>query len=294
MLLFQIFAKKQDDDAEYMKQYTGYISQFKPMSAGEIFASILSQKPDIIIFGETHTLELHRKIISEHLGQFKKEGFGCIALEYFSTDMQEMLDRAKETGDYAEVENHIKRYWDYDLGKAGQSILEMVKSAHRQGFDVLAIDASEEEIVEELGEMPAEVGLERMKYDGKVGRFREEKMAEALSRYKESGVIVLAGAGHTVEIKQNIGKNANVKTAFLIGGEKGGTNFFERAARDAEKENEWLLIEKRKGAPPEYNWEIDYTIHIPQTEGKSAERQKLEKMGNIRKAMRKEHELEKE
>lgn len=103
------------------------------------YADILEDS-DLVLFGESHTVELFRDELAANFSDIKAQGFD-VGMEMFPTDMQPLLDRYMQTGEgLGEIEQFLDEYWSWDGDASVQSYLNFVESARLENLNLIALD----------------------------------------------------------------------------------------------------------------------------------------------------------
>lgn len=264
------------------------LTQFMKTDRGLVDYKQMVANTRVLALGETHTREITKEEVIDHIEQFKDLGFTHFGMEVFGTDAQQALDEYQSNGDKKDVLiEYLKKGFGGWSPRAGELYLQMVNEAKRAGMRVIGIDLPKSE----QDQYPRE-GSDR---DHK----RDERMAhtvsEVLAQNPENKVVTFTGTAHAgIEGAVMAGLLASsgveITTVSISGGSPSDRTLVEQSAVEAGIDKERFMIACRsrfKDSPTPYDW----IIHLPQVEQETDFERMGRELGESLQAMQKREEL---
>jgi hypothetical protein len=227
----------------------------------------------VLVFGETHFADAHRKELTLALPSLKKLGFRQLALEAMPSSKQYLIaDYELGRITRSELIAVIKNTW----GHRPESYVELIDAALALEIEVIFLDSDKEpsgnpiDVTapnwEELEQQAREMRLQARSR-------REAHWIDVLSGLvpsENNRVIVLVGSNHTAAsagttpVGVRLSElNISSTTIALEGGEVFFDSVLTEAARRIKMEGARFLV---KIEPGDANSEGDYHLHLPQTD----------------------------
>lgn len=171
---------------------TGIPSRFKQSDKadeGGRFLQTLSSADRVVVLGETHAHIEPKRFFISNMERLKEMGFTHIGLEYFTTDMQPVLDEYSKTGKCLDIiEKRYKREWGR---RARHETISLLRTARAHGIKIVALDDPERE---------NESGKENQFQQDMIWRRRNMTMARTIRNLALKGdhfrIICLVGGYH--------------------------------------------------------------------------------------------------
>lgn len=173
---------------------------------------LFSGNEQVIIFGEDHSNILQKEYFAKNLSKMKAKGVTTIALEMFSEDEQNILDKYLEgdSNKKKQILNILKKYWNKGEGTV-ESYMNLVDAIKKENMRILALDVSIDILSKNLSRD------ERLKLN--------DKWVDKIKEYIENSdarLVVYCGLGHCIYENSLVnllkGKNISSLDAVFCGG----------------------------------------------------------------------------
>lgn len=164
------------------------------------YTEIVAPNARVIAFGESH-LDMHAKVeVENSLSHLKDLGFTHLGMEFFGTELQNILDHyatTKNDNDKLILIKHLKTY--SDTGAA--LYLQIVDKAISLGIKVLGLDMPQKE--KDRYEESQNIELQQAR-----NPFMAEQIQNVLTTNENHKIVVFAGTGHIRNIDEGDGSIA--------------------------------------------------------------------------------------
>ncbi|MEM4215091.1 MAG: ChaN family lipoprotein [Candidatus Pacearchaeota archaeon] len=151
---------------------------------------LLSDNKQVIIFGEDHSNVAQKEYFAKILPEIKKKGINVVALEMFSEDYQDILNKYLK-GDLSkrnQIDSILKYFW-YEIGKGVvEGYMDIVDVIKKENMQLIALD------------VPVNTLLKNLKKEDRLKL--NEVWADKIEKYVKTsgeGLVIYCGFGHLCE-----------------------------------------------------------------------------------------------
>lgn len=238
------------------------------------YSKLIEADKQVLVFGETHFADAHRKELILAIPVLKKLGFSHLALEALPSSKQYLVtDYTDGRLTRAALLAEIKSTW----GHNPESYVQLIDAALAEGIDVVFLDSDREPADEPIDvTAPNWQELERLARARELNaRDRREGhwidiVAGLLSSNNNARVIMLVGSGHTSRSaatasvpKRLSARTISGTTIALEGGDVFYDSIITESARLCNLRTTRFIVRIADGDPDAQG---DYHLHLPQTD----------------------------
>lgn len=252
------------------------------------YSQMVSPQTRVIALGETHTREITKREVMDHLEQFRDLGFTHFAMEVFGTDVQATLNEYQVNGTRKEkLLQYLKEHWGEYSAEAADLYLQAVGEAKRVGLQVVGIDLPHSE--------KDQYPLESREGSTKRDEIMAQTVRAILDENPEYKVVTFTGSFHAGKSEDTMAdilttNGIETVTVDILGGKPEGESLFEESAEKAGVAGERFMVPSLAKFP-DSKTPYDWMVHLPQVEAETPIERLSRELGESLEELRRREEL---